>query len=68
MTTNWGKYSTIKLNISNKENITCDSGYIFQAILAEEFNKNGHEYIGAGSDFKQFRKAKFHTQKRSIYH
>lgn len=52
------------LNISNKENITCDSGYIFQAILAEEFNKNGHEYIVAGSNCKQFRKVKIpHTKK-----
>lgn len=46
------------LNISNKDNIECDSGYIFQCIIANCFIANGDKYVVAGSDCKQFRRAK----------
>lgn len=46
------------LNISNRDNIECDSGYIFQCILANCFIVAGDKYIVAGSDCDQFRKAK----------
>ncbi len=43
------------LNISNKEDIHCDSGYIFQCILADWFMSHGHTYVVAASDCKEFR-------------
>lgn len=46
------------LNISNKDDIHCDSGYIFQRILSEQFSKNGDEYIVAASDCEQFKNTK----------
>lgn len=45
------------LNISNRDNIECDSGYIFQCILANCFIAAGDKYIVAGSDCDNFRKA-----------
>lgn len=46
------------LNISNKDNLNCDSGYIFQCILSEQFIKMGHKYVVAGSNCPEFKKAK----------
>lgn len=45
------------LNISNKDNISCDSGYIFQCILSSQFEKMGHKYVVAGSNCPEFKQA-----------
>lgn len=46
------------LNISNKDNISCDSGYIFQCILSKQFEKTGHKYVVAGANCPEFKQAK----------
>ena len=46
------------LNISNKDNISCDSGYIFQCILSKQFEKMGHKYVVAGANCPEFKQAK----------
>jgi len=46
------------LNISNKDNISCDSGYIFQCILSSQFEKMGHKYVVAGANCPEFKQAK----------
>ena len=46
------------LNISNKDNISCDSGYIFQCILSKQFEKMGHKYVIAGANCLEFKQAK----------
>ena len=43
------------MNISNEQDLTCDSGYIFQRVLAGAFSKYGCEYHIAGADCQAFR-------------
>lgn len=44
------------INISNEQDLTCDSGFIFQRVIASELTKLGCEYHIAGSDCKAFKK------------
>lgn len=46
------------LNISNIDNISCDSGYIFQCILSRQFEKMGHKYVVAGANCPEFKQVK----------
>ena len=43
------------INISNENDLQCDSGYIFQRIIAEKLHEKGHEYHIAGADCPAFR-------------
>lgn len=42
------------INISNENDLECDSGYIFQRIIAKELHHRGHDYHIAGSNCKSF--------------
>ncbi len=42
------------INISNEQDLTCDSGFIFQRIIASEFQKAGDTYILAGASCPSF--------------
>jgi len=43
------------INVSNTDDLTCDSGVIFQRILAKEFTTYGVEYGIIGPELKAFR-------------
>lgn len=47
------------INISNTDDISCDSGIIFQRILADEFVKRGIKYEVVGPDIEAFKEFDF---------
>jgi hypothetical protein len=42
------------LNVSNVDDLSCDSGVIFQSILTREFYRSGIEYVLIGPDIAAF--------------
>ena len=42
------------LNTSNADNLNCDSGFLFQAILGRSLVDAGHQYILVGAHSKEF--------------
>lgn len=45
------------INISNEQDLTCDSGFIFQRVIASELTKLGCEYHIAGSACQAFKES-----------
>lgn len=43
------------VNVSNPENLDCDSGMIYQRIVGEEMARRGVDYVLAGPDSNSFR-------------
>lgn len=43
------------LNVSNVDDLECDSGVIFQRILAKEFKKEGIDYVIVGPNIESFK-------------